>query len=94
VQGIRRSPACGNPGRCANREFNDEVVQAARAIPGAAVRARVTKVGVRRVLVGRQDIGDVDVLVALREVGCVLALEAKNFLPSLESPLFTSSTTA
>ena len=68
-----------------DREFNDEVAEAARAIQGAVIRARVTKIGGKRMLVDRRDVGDIDVLVVLREVGCVLALETKNLLPSLNA---------
>ena len=65
--------------------FNDEVAQAAQAIEGAVVRARVTKIGGARVAIDRKDIGDIDVLVVLRDVGCVFALETKNFLPALNA---------
>jgi hypothetical protein len=68
-----------------DREFNDEVSEAARKIEGAVIRARVTKIGGRRLLVDRRDIGDIDVLVVLREEGYVLALETKNVLPSLNA---------
>ncbi len=65
--------------------FNDEVAPTARAIERATVRARVTKIGGTRVLVDRKDIGDIDVLVVLRDAGCVFALETKNFLPALHA---------
>jgi hypothetical protein len=64
-------------------DFNNQVAREAEAIKGATVRARVTKIGGARIVVDRKDIGDIDVLVVLRNAGCVLALETKNLLPAL-----------
>lgn len=66
-----------------DRDFNNEVARESGTIKGAAVRARVTKIGGARILLDRKDIGDIDVLVVLRSSGCVLALETKNLLPAL-----------
>jgi hypothetical protein len=71
--------------RLRDLEFNDEVAAALTLIEGAKVRARVRKIGGRRLFQNGVQVGDVDVLAVVPTAGYVLALEVKNFLPSLHA---------